>query len=1144
MSRYVMNAGLRNSRLGHSGAGRLALRALSLALVFMLALGVALGPFAGRAAAETVRIASVVSVTGTVEVKKAGGKKYFKAYKNMPLNAGDHLKTGNKSTVSIKVQDRGDEAMLGSGSSLYISELKDSKGKKKSNFTLWTGSVWVKATSLVSTEDEFEVETPTAVMGVRGTTFMVKVDPRNGDSTFLMTSGVGEVQSKNPATGTDKVVEIYPNQSLWTYFDESSLVWNNGRVPLEVEEFVQSIDTEILQAIIGSKAKIDQENSDYLKRMEEMLKSGTPEARFPIQQQEDLLRTAQNMEHLISNLIKLSIGAGKVDEKTILDSVDQANKTLEKKIDLDGAKPLGYSDKDALKLKELERKKAEREKQAKEKERALQDEKQKQKQLLDKLAEMKRLQDEANKKALEDAKKKIEEEYLKKLEEAKAKQYEEDKKKLEGEVPSPTQAPSDSGSPAPSPGGSLLNGSGVIAGPITQSLSGSGNVSYGPAGAGALTVNGNVNLVGGAAATGEYTLRGLTINGNLSINVPNGSVNLLENVTVTGTTTIVDVAPNTFRSAARQASGILIHDENGVRVVLQGPASETDVTVSGAGTAVLEGQYNGDIVIDGAAETVVFDGQFSGFVRVVAPGVRIIVNNGTVFTGTLDVRADGVKLEGSYDAIRNITYGRNIVLDESVQNALTAIAAKQLQQLNQDQSPQAMIGTLAWLGYANVGEWHAAKLIEHRELEFGGAFDNLDIAKEAIQTILERPLPQSGPELFVSEGLLLGDDVVLTFNGYGEWQDNIEEIRLYIGNATDDYIPVWEGDYIKADGSITILGYIFQDFPPGAFRISITAVDDEYLPSNIDFILSSPDYLSGSYQGEMPYHIIQNAEGSESRFFGPSDEWANQNGRPLEISNLTLSGNGSGTYTLRNLEIRGEVTIRIPNGNVTLDGSVEFASEGATIWIEEIGPGAGGTGGFTSYATYMPFFINVTDSGRTRIELSPAGQSFRLPDLTFASPGTAELIGTFEFVYIDMEGEHSEGNAERRSVIWSGGTFVETLVLYSERVEIDPRNGKLLSIVNESGVSDNELHPTVRQHLSDIQEMVDQASDALSASDYSGEAVEKLYNVLVFVGIPMADINRLGLQLWSALRIYGTEGWEFDLTDIRRTANSLIREMG
>lgn len=52
-------------------------------------------------AADTSRTVVISEVIGTVEVKKAGGKRALKAFKNMNLNQGDEITTGKDSSATL-----------------------------------------------------------------------------------------------------------------------------------------------------------------------------------------------------------------------------------------------------------------------------------------------------------------------------------------------------------------------------------------------------------------------------------------------------------------------------------------------------------------------------------------------------------------------------------------------------------------------------------------------------------------------------------------------------------------------------------------------------------------------------------------------------------------------------------------------------------------------------------------------------------------------------------------------------------------------------------------------------------------------------------------------------------------------------------
>ncbi|WP_274363587.1 FecR family protein [Paenibacillus thermotolerans] len=167
------------------------LRKLSHALIFVVIAHAVFGAFASSvsAASESSRVAQIVSLSGEVFVKKSGGSKEFKAYKSMALNQGDFLRTGKKSSVTLKVIDHDDEMTIGANAQLCLSKLKDSGGGKKTNVSMVSGSAYVKAGKLKE-KDTFEIETPTAVMGVRGTNFLVGVNNITGNTDIAVASGI------------------------------------------------------------------------------------------------------------------------------------------------------------------------------------------------------------------------------------------------------------------------------------------------------------------------------------------------------------------------------------------------------------------------------------------------------------------------------------------------------------------------------------------------------------------------------------------------------------------------------------------------------------------------------------------------------------------------------------------------------------------------------------------------------------------------------------------------------------------------------------------------------------------------------------------------------------------------------------------
>ncbi|MDF2814619.1 MAG: FecR protein, partial [Paenibacillus sp.] len=177
-----------------------------------LVMGMMSQGFAGVVSAKETRAAIAVTVEGTVLVTKAGGSNAYRAFEEMSLSQGDHLKTEDGSSIVLQIVDQEDEITIGPNSDLYISSLlQTDSNAKKSKFKMWAGSVWFKVKKLVSDDDEFEVETPTAVMGVRGSNGYIEA--KLGQIYAMMTSGVLEAQSTTSSSDNgagSSTTPIYP----------------------------------------------------------------------------------------------------------------------------------------------------------------------------------------------------------------------------------------------------------------------------------------------------------------------------------------------------------------------------------------------------------------------------------------------------------------------------------------------------------------------------------------------------------------------------------------------------------------------------------------------------------------------------------------------------------------------------------------------------------------------------------------------------------------------------------------------------------------------------------------------------------------------------------------------------------------------
>jgi hypothetical protein len=109
---------------------------------------------------------------------------------------GETVETGPDARLELKTKD-GSAVRVGPSSKLLLKSAYFGAGGEKSfSAKLMFGRVWTKVTGLVGGGSKFEVETDSAVAGVRGTTFRVDA---NTDKSVLMRVYAGSVAMASAA---------------------------------------------------------------------------------------------------------------------------------------------------------------------------------------------------------------------------------------------------------------------------------------------------------------------------------------------------------------------------------------------------------------------------------------------------------------------------------------------------------------------------------------------------------------------------------------------------------------------------------------------------------------------------------------------------------------------------------------------------------------------------------------------------------------------------------------------------------------------------------------------------------------------------------------------------------------------------------
>ncbi|UUZ93904.1 FecR domain-containing protein [Paenibacillus sp. P25] len=354
---------------------------------------------APEAQAKTVRAALVVEVTGDVKVKKAGGSKSYEVYKDMPLNQGDLITTGEASSAVLRIADRDDELTISANAEVYISELTEDGEGTASKLKAWAGSLWSKVKSLVSPDDRFEVETPTAVMGVRGTQFLTFVNPNTGETVMLVASGRVRAEADNGEERSTGLVTVYPAQQISLNAGPQQADLRTRVTYADIQNIVKTADPRVLEAFVNNIPDIQKENDGIKDKLLEQFQQGMekPEQQsiLKFSSPSDLEKVLQNFDAWIPSLVKEAVDANKIGANRI----DDLNKRIsdpEKRIDLNHIPKLDQAAGIDPLVEELKKQSGPESDSFAEEQRVIRDNRQRLSALLDKLEEDRRQIDQTN----------------------------------------------------------------------------------------------------------------------------------------------------------------------------------------------------------------------------------------------------------------------------------------------------------------------------------------------------------------------------------------------------------------------------------------------------------------------------------------------------------------------------------------------------------------------------------------------------------------------------------------------------------------------------------------------------------------------------------------------------------------------------
>jgi len=408
-------------------------RTMLVILVFVLAFGL-IGPMlTSPVQAASSRAASVVDVTGTAYLKKAGGSKPYRIYKKMTVNQNDTIITEKGASVTLSIVDQEDEVTIAENSEVYVADLLEQSGAMKTSLYLSSGSAYSNVNTK-SDSDTYRIETPNATMGVRGTHFIVAISKKTGLPVILVVSGYVEA---SPTSDEEDSSVVYPG------YQGLIVRGSGGQEIVTTPEFWDDYYVQHALKMMQSSDEIRREQLEYLLRLtdnEEMIEQ--------LRDVKDLDAYYENVMNLVNHYVQGLLESGDLSEDIRSRIEDYLPEDLPSRNDN------AYSE-EVLQQREEARKRQEQD--ADERERKRQDATESNRELLERVQQKKEELDKANRQAEEQAEQRAVERHMTNLSEEEREAFlknQEEAKSGSSEQTNPADAgsPSDPGSNPDSPG--------------------------------------------------------------------------------------------------------------------------------------------------------------------------------------------------------------------------------------------------------------------------------------------------------------------------------------------------------------------------------------------------------------------------------------------------------------------------------------------------------------------------------------------------------------------------------------------------------------------------------------------------------------------------------------------------------------------
>jgi hypothetical protein len=184
-------------------------RLLSLVhLIGMLALCLAVCGAAPVHAQGNELVASLEILNATVSIKRANTDEWVKVLKESLVGVGDVIRTDKSGRARVTFFANGTDTTIQPGTELRIDDFSGSEQQYKIALTVLVGQTTQRIAQLLDSGSSYTINSTGLELAVRGTSFLVRVEP-TGRSSMIVTTGLvatkGKAITATPGPGTGPI---------------------------------------------------------------------------------------------------------------------------------------------------------------------------------------------------------------------------------------------------------------------------------------------------------------------------------------------------------------------------------------------------------------------------------------------------------------------------------------------------------------------------------------------------------------------------------------------------------------------------------------------------------------------------------------------------------------------------------------------------------------------------------------------------------------------------------------------------------------------------------------------------------------------------------------------------------------------------